>query len=73
MIINKKILTSLEKLSPVEKLKLIGFLLLSLDKPNPKIEKAWEEEAEDRFYAYERGEIKSEPYEIFMKRFSKFN
>jgi len=68
--IDKTILNSLEKLSPVDKLKLVDFLLLSIDKPNPKIEKVWEEEAEDRFNAYERGEIKSEPYEIFMKRFS---
>ena len=68
--IDKKVLNSLEKLSPVEKLKLVDFLLLSLDKPNPKIEKAWEEEVEDRFNAYEKGKIKSEPYEEFMKRFS---
>lgn len=69
--IDKNILISLEKLSPVEKLKLVDFLLLSMDKPNPEIEKSWDEEAEDRFNSYKIGEIKSEPYEVFMKRFSK--
>ncbi|MDP1994856.1 MAG: addiction module protein [Ignavibacteria bacterium] len=68
--IDKTILNSLEKLSPVDKLKLVDFLLLSIDKPNPKIEKAWEEEAENRLKAYERSEIKSGQYKVFMKRFS---
>ena len=68
--IDKTILNSLEKLSPVDKLKLVDFLLLSIDKPNPKIAKAWEEEVEDRLKAFERGESRAEPYEIFMKRFS---
>ncbi len=69
--IDVKILSSIKKLSPVEKLKLVNFLLLSLDKPNFKVEKAWEDESEDRIKAYTRGKISSVPYEIFMKRFSR--
>lgn len=68
--IDKKTLNSLEKLSPLDKLKLVDFLLLSIDKPNPKIGKIWNEEAEDRLTAFKKGEIKSELYEIFIKRFS---
>jgi len=68
--IDKKTLNSLEKLSPLDKLKLVDFLLLSIDKPNPKIGKIWNEEAEDRLTALKKGEIKSESYEIFMKRYS---
>lgn len=69
--IDVKILSSIKKLSPVEKLKLVDFLLLSLDKPNANVEKAWEGEVEDRIKAYTMGKIKSKPYEIFMRRFSR--
>lgn len=46
-------------LKPVERLQLIEVILLSLDKPDAEIEKLWIKEADARYEAYKRGELKS--------------
>ena len=38
-----------------------------LDKPDPEIEEAWIKEAEERFAAYEKGELKAIPLEKVLK------
>ena len=54
-------------LNALDKIHLIEKLLSSLDKPDPKIEKAWTSEAEKRFAAYEKGELKTTPLEKVLK------
>ena len=46
-------------LSPAERLELVDDLLTSLDESDPKIDRLWAKEAEDRLAAYRRGEIKA--------------
>jgi hypothetical protein len=50
------------KLNPLAKIHLIDKLLISLDKPNPEIEKIGIQEAEDRVNEYERGKLKVVSY-----------
>jgi putative addiction module component (TIGR02574 family) len=56
-------------LKPVEKLKLVEAILYSLDKIDPEIEKAWVAEAEARYEAYKRGELKVIDWEDIKKRY----
>ena len=55
-------------LKPIEKLKLIDELLLSLDKPNKDFDDVWAEEVEKRVDAYDKGQIlKIEAKEVFKR------
>ncbi len=63
----KEIEKSALKLKPLEKIKLVDKLLISLDKPNPDIERLWLKEAESRVDAYEKGELKTSSYETVKK------
>ena len=54
-------------LNALDKIHLVEKLLSSLDKPDPEIEKAWIKEAEERFAAYEKGELKAIPLEKVLK------
>ena len=63
------ILESAKMLNPIEKLQLIEALLESLDKPDSEIEKIWIKEADERYQAYKRGELKSTGWEEIKKRY----
>ncbi len=56
------------KLKSIEKIHLVEAILSSLDKPDPDIEKAWLKEATVRFSAYEKGELKTIPFETVIKK-----
>jgi len=58
-----------KKLNPIEKLQLVEALLESLDKPDPEIEKIWIKEADERYKAYKRGELKSTDWEEIKKSY----
>ncbi len=45
-----------EKLSAAERARLVEYLLATLDKPDPDIDRAWGEESERRLDTYLRGE-----------------
>lgn len=55
----KKIVSEALSLSAVERLNIVDNLLLSLDKPDPEIDKLWQKEAESRLHGYKTGKIKS--------------
>lgn len=55
------------ELNALDKIHLVEKLLSSLDKPDPEIEKAWTIEAEKRFAAYEKGDLKAIPLEKVLK------
>ncbi len=65
--IEKEVLT----LKPIEKIHLIEKILISLDKPDPEIEKEWIAESEARYSAYKKGQIKAIPLKNIKKRYSK--
>jgi putative addiction module component (TIGR02574 family) len=45
------------KLPPSDRLQLVETILASLDKPDAEISAAWAKEAEDRFVAFQRGQL----------------
>jgi len=56
-------------LKPIDRIKLVETILLSLDKPDPEIEAMWIEEADSRYEAYKRGELKATDWEEIKKRY----
>jgi putative addiction module component (TIGR02574 family) len=53
----KSIAQEAERLPAEDRIKLVEYLLSTLDKPDPEIDKAWGEESERRIDAYLRGEM----------------
>ena len=51
---------------------LVEKLLSNLDKPDPEIEEAWIKEAEERFAAYEKGDLKAIRFEKVLKSINRF-
>ncbi|HPG38599.1 MAG TPA: addiction module protein [bacterium] len=62
-----KLLDKTQKLKPVEKLQLIDALLENLDKQDPEIDKLWVKEADERYEAYKKGELKTTCWEEIKK------
>lgn len=58
------------RLTASEKIHLVEFLLESLDKPDPEIQKMWVQESEKRYDAFLEGKNKSTSYNDVMKRFN---
>ena len=55
-------------LMPLDKIKLIDQLLLSLDMPHKELDEIWAEEAEKRIEAYELGKTHAtDVYEVLKK------
>ena len=57
------------ELEPVERIRLVEAILYSLDKPDPDIEHGWIVEAEARYEAYKRGELKAIYWDEIKKRY----
>ena len=61
--INKDIAKALMPLAPSEKLKVIDYLMESLDESDPRIDDVWAKEAEKRLRAIKSGKTKLILYE----------
>ena len=57
--VNKALLKEAKQLVPLQKLKLVEFLLKNLDQPDPNVEKAWAKESERRVAAFKAGKTKT--------------
>ncbi|MBL4773700.1 MAG: addiction module protein [Alcanivoracaceae bacterium] len=57
------------ELSSSERADVAEKLLLSLDEPDPCIDKIWSKEADARIEAYERGEIEAVSVEEVFKKY----
>ena len=67
--INKNIAKALMPLAPSEKLKVIDYLMESLDESDSRIDDVWAKEAEKRLRAVRAGKTKLVPYEkVFGSR-----
>jgi len=64
--IKKKLKENIESLSDIEKLKLVDSILMTLDRPDPKIDRIWAEEARKRWNAYKSGKLETVPYDPVM-------
>ncbi|MGA1931631.1 addiction module protein [Arcobacter sp. YIC-464] len=68
MSINQNTQKELMDLNPIDKIKLIDELLLSLDIPDKTLDKEWAKEVEDRIDAYEKNEIETVSHQdVFSK------
>ncbi len=56
------------KLKSLDKIHLVEKLIKSLDQPDEDIENAWIKESESRFSAYEKGDLKTVPFETAIKK-----
>jgi len=65
----KELLNEALQLRPAERLHLIELLTKSLDKPNPKIEQKWAEEAEKRYEALKADKVKTIPLNEIIKKY----
>ena len=64
MLATKEVLS----LSPLDKIRLVDELLLSLDMPNKELDEIWAEESEKRINAYEVGRTQAHDiYEVLTK------
>ena len=67
--INKKLKENIESLSDIEKLELVDSILMTLDRPDPKIDHIWAEEARKRWKAYKSGKLETVPYDQVMSKY----
>jgi len=65
----KEILDKAILLSPAEKAELVDQLILTLDKPDKKLDKLWAEEAESRLAAYKRGDLRAVSLEEVLAKY----
>jgi hypothetical protein len=59
----------IRSLTDIEKIKLVDFILMQLDRPDPEIDRIWVDEARKRWLAYKMGEAETVPYEIVMEKY----
>jgi putative addiction module component (TIGR02574 family) len=57
------------QLPPLEKLALAELLLADLDKPDNEIDLIWKDEAQERWQAYQAGELKTVSYDTVMQKY----
>lgn len=58
---NSAVFDSALKMPMAERYRLVEAILDSMDIPDPQVEKAWAQVADQRFAAYKRGEIVARP------------
>lgn len=56
-------------LQPVDRIRLVEAILLSLDQVDPEIHGRWVRESEARYVAYKKGELDSRDWEEAKKRY----
>lgn len=56
-------------LPDIEKIKLVDSILMQLDKPDPKIDCIWADEARKRWQAYKTGKLETVTYEQVMDKY----
>lgn len=57
-------------LQPVDRIRLVEAILLSLDKVDPEIQGRWVQESEARYVAYQEGKLDSKDWEEARKRYN---
>ncbi len=65
------LVNEIEKLPPVERIRIVGIVIRDLIRPNSDIDKIWAQEASTRWNAYKKGEVKSIPYKEVMSKYKR--
>ena len=61
----------IEKLPPIERVKIVDIVMGDLIRPDADIDKVWAQEALRRWDAYKKGKVKPVPYEEVMSKYKK--
>lgn len=65
----QELVREIEKLNPLERVRLIDRVIRDTIKPDAEIEQVWVKEAETRWSAFERGDVEAVPYESVVARY----
>jgi putative addiction module component (TIGR02574 family) len=69
--ITEDVMGKIRNLPDTDKLKLVDAILEQLDRPDPKLDAIWAQEASRRWAAYKEGKLESHSYEDVMARYRK--
>lgn len=69
MLNSQELYQQANQLPPLEKLRLAELLLADLDTPDPSIDAIWRDEAQNRWQAYQAGELKTVNHETVMAKY----
>jgi len=69
MLNSQELYQQANQLPPLEKLRLAELLLADLDTPDPSIDAIWRDEAQNRWKAYQTGELKTVGHETVMAKY----
>ena len=69
--LDQQLKSQIKTLSPLEKIRLVDWVLADLDRPNPEIDAIWAEEAGKRWTAYKAGKLKTVPYDEVMQKYQR--
>jgi len=61
----------IEKLPPIERVKIVDIVMRDVMRPDADIDKVWAQEALRRWDAYKKGKVKPVPYEEVMSKYKK--
>jgi putative addiction module component (TIGR02574 family) len=67
--IDSKLQENIQSLSDIEKLELVDSILVTLDRPDPEIDKIWANESRKRWEAYKSGKLETVSYDQVMEKY----
>ncbi len=65
----RDLVQEIQKLPPAERVRLIDRVIRDTIKPDAEIDRIWVREAEERWGAFERGEVEAVPYDSVMAKY----
>ena len=63
------IISEIEKLPPIERIRIIDKVMRDIIQPDSDVDKAWAQEATIRWEAYKKGKVNLIPYETVMSKY----
>lgn len=66
-----ELIREIEKLPPIERVRIVDIVIRDVIHPDSDIDRVWGQEALSRWDAYKRGDIKSIPYEEVMSKYKR--
>jgi len=67
--IDSKLQENIQSLSDIEKLELVDSILVTLDRPDPEIDRIWANESRKRWEAYKSGKLETVSYDQVMEKY----
>lgn len=71
MTTSKELVYEIEKLPPIERVRIVDIVIRDIIRSDSDIERVWAQEASSRWNAYKKGDIKPIPYEEVMSKYKR--